>query len=178
MSEISRAATPLAGQPADTRPVDDPALATSSVSNDETLPAEGGAASAEGSTASTETHGSDARPPRPLDGSLRHIDLAATFARLRAEDAFRSDGRNSETVVSDGPTRVIVTVADGGRDVGADTNDGHVSILLLEGAGRVVRGAEETAVAAGALVILAPGSAWSLRLDGPSAFVASFWQPA
>jgi hypothetical protein len=62
--------------------------------------------------------------------------------------------------------------------VGGVTSDGHVSILVLEGAGAIVRGAEETAVAAGAFVMLAPGSAWSLHLDAPSAFVASFWQPA
>jgi hypothetical protein len=171
MSEMSRGATPLAEEPMDARPVDDPALAARSVSGlqDRLSDAE---------ITTTETHGSAERPPRPIGGTLLHIDLTETLARLRGEDAFRSDGRNSETVASDGPARVIVTVADGGREVGGETSDGHVSILLLEGAGTILRGAEQTEVAAGAFVMLAPASAWSLRLDAPSAFVASFWQPA
>jgi hypothetical protein len=171
MCAMSGRSTSLVGQAADARPVDDPALAAESVTDQEDGPTGG-------QTTATETHGSPARPPRPLDGTLRHVDLTDTLARLRGEAAFRSDGRNSETIISDGRARVIVSVADGGRDVGGETSDGHVSILLLEGAGTIVRGSEETAVAAGAFVMLAPGSAWSLRLDAPSAFVASFWQPA
>jgi hypothetical protein len=176
MSELSRGTTASAERATEARPVDDPALAASSVSTQQVQPTDGLAATIE--THGNETHGSPARPPRPLDGTLLHTDLIETLARLRGEAAFLSDGRNSETVVSDGPTRVIVTVADGGRDVGGETSDGHLSILMLEGAGAIFRGAEETAVAAGAFVMLAPGSAWSLRLDAPSAFVASFWQPA
>jgi hypothetical protein len=174
MSELSRGTTASAGRATEARPVDDPALAASSVSTQEVQPTDGHVATIDGNA----THGSPARPPRPLDGTLLHVDLIETLARLRGEAAFLSDGRTSETVVSDGPTRIIVTVAEAGGDVGGETSDGHVSILMLEGAGAVVRGAEETAVAAGALVMLAPGSAWSLRLETPSAFVASFWQPA
>jgi hypothetical protein len=124
-----------------------------------------------------QTHGSPTRAPRPLEGSLLHLDAAMTISRLRGEAAFRTDGRNSMTVVSDGPTRVIVTVVDAGREVGGERSDGHVSIVLLEGRGILVRGDSEAALTPGSLAVLAPGSAWSLRAEQPSAFVASFWQP-
>jgi hypothetical protein len=126
----------------------------------------------------TYSHGSSARPPRPLSGGLVLVDVAEVLARLRGETAFRSDGRDAETVVSEGPARVIVSVVDPGRDVGGDRSDGYVSILLLEGGGRIVRGGVETSLAAGGLAILAPGAPWKLHADVESAFVASFWQPA
>ena len=124
----------------------------------------------------TQTHGSPTRPPRPLDGALLHVEVAATVARLRGERAFMTDGRNSETVVSDGPTRVIVTVVDAGRNVGGERSDGHVAVVLLEGHGTLARGDAEAALSAGSLAVLAPGAAWSLRAEAPCAFVASFWQ--
>jgi quercetin dioxygenase-like cupin family protein len=123
-----------------------------------------------------QTHGSPTRPPRPLDGSLLHVEAPTTFERLRGEQAFMTDGRNSETVVSEGPTRVIVTVVDAGRHVGGEHSDGHVSVVLLEGHGTLTRGDAEAALSVGSLAVLAPGAAWSLRAETPCAFVASFWQ--
>src|SRR5688572_21708994 len=119
-----------------------------------------------------QTHGSPTRAPRPLGGPLLHLDAAMTISRLRGEPAFMTDGRNSMTVVSDGPTRVIVTVVDAGREVGGERADGHVSIVLLEGRGTLVRGDAEAALTPGSLAVLAPGAAWSLRADEISAFVA------
>lgn len=124
-----------------------------------------------------QTHGSASRPPRPLDGPLLHMGSAETLARLRAEPAFRDDGRNSETLVADGPTRVIVTVVESGRDVGGEHTDGYVAIVLLEGAGSLVRADAEAALAAGDVAVIAPGTAWSFRPASPCALVASFWQP-
>src|SRR5687768_12451038 len=122
-----------------------------------------------------QTHGSATRPPRPLEGPLLHVNVAETVARLRGESAFRTDGRNSETVVADGPTRIIVTVVDAGRDVGGERSDGHVALILIDGAGTLVRGDTRAAIDAGMLAVVAPGSAWSFRADAASAFVASFW---
>ena len=126
---------------------------------------------------SAQTHGSTTRPPRPLDGPLLHMRSAETVARLRAESAFRTDARTAETLVADGETRVIVTVVDAGRDVGGEHNDGHVAIVLLEGAGSLVRADAEAALAAGDVAVIAPGTAWSFRPASPCALVASFWQP-
>ena len=73
---------------------------------------------------------------------------------LRGETAFRSDGRDSETVISDWPARVIVSVVDAGREVGAETSDGHVSIYLLQGGGTIVRdGVEERMSAEGEVLL-------------------------
>jgi quercetin dioxygenase-like cupin family protein len=106
------------------------------------------------------------------------VDVAEVLTTLRGETAFRSDGRDSETVVAEGSARVIVSVVDPGREVGGETSDGYVSIYLVEGSGRIVRDGVETALSAGALAVLAPGAAWKLRADSESSFVASFWRPA
>jgi quercetin dioxygenase-like cupin family protein len=123
------------------------------------------------------THGTPARPPRPLDARLQVVDVAAVVGDLGAEEPYRSFGRDSQTIVSDGPARVIVTLLDAGGDVGAATSDGHVSLYVVEGSCRLERGGEETTLAAGSLAVLAPGAPWSLRADARTAFVASFWQP-
>jgi hypothetical protein len=125
-----------------------------------------------------QTHGSTTRPPRPLDGPLVHLRSAEAIARLREEPAFRDDGRNSETLVADGRTRVIVTVVEAGRDVGSEHSDGHVAIVLVEGAGSLVRGHDEAVLEEGDVAVIAPGLAWTLRAATPCALVASFWQPA
>lgn len=126
----------------------------------------------------TYSHGSSARPPRPLSAGLVVVDVAEVLTTLRGETAFRSDGRDSETVVAEGSARVIVSVVDPGREVGGETSDGYVSIYLVEGSGRIVRDGVETALSAGALAVLAPGAAWKLRADSETSFVASFWRPA
>ena len=112
-----------------------------------------------------QTHGSATRPSRPLGGPLILMPAAETVARLRAEAAFMTDGRNSETLVADAATRVIVTVVDAGRDVGGEHSDGHVSLVLLEGAGTLVRGDADAALDAGDVAVMAPGPAWSFRAD-------------
>jgi quercetin dioxygenase-like cupin family protein len=132
----------------------------------------------EGDDMTTYSHGSSARPPRPLSAGLVLVDVAEVLTTLRGETAFRSDGRDSETVVADGPARVIVSVVDPGREVGGSTSDGYVSIYLLEGGGRIVRDGVETELSAGSLAVLAPGAAWKLRAHSESAFVASFWRPS
>jgi hypothetical protein len=123
------------------------------------------------------THGSPERPPRPLDGGLRVVDVAEVAAGMRSERAFVTDGRDSETIVSDGPARVIVAIVDEGRDIGGDTSNGHVSIILLDGNGVIARGGEEKPVRAGCLAVLAPGAAWHLHVESRTTIVASFWQP-
>ena len=132
----------------------------------------------EGHDMTTYSHGSSARPPRPLSAGLVLVDIADVLATLRGETAFRSDGRDSETVVADGPARVIVSIVDAGREVGGETSDGYVSIYLLEGGGRIVRDGVETELSVGSLAVLAPGAAWKLRAHSESAFVASFWRPS
>jgi quercetin dioxygenase-like cupin family protein len=123
------------------------------------------------------THGTPARPPRPLDARLRVVDVAAIVGGLREEDPYRSFGRDSQTIVSDGPARIIVTLLEAGSDVGAATSDGHVSLYVIEGSCRLERDGQDVMLTAGSLAVLAPGAPWSLRADARTAFVASFWQP-
>ena len=123
------------------------------------------------------THGTPERPPRPLDADLQVVDVAAVLGDLRDEEPYRSFGRDSQTILSDGPARIIVTLLEAGSDVGAATSDGHVSVYVIAGSCRLERDGEETTVPAGSLAVVAPGAPWNLRADERTAFVASFWQP-
>jgi quercetin dioxygenase-like cupin family protein len=106
------------------------------------------------------------------------VDVAEVLTTLGSEAAFRSDGRDSETVVSEGPARVIVSILDAGRDVGGERSDGFVAIYVVEGGGRMDRDGVEMEMSAGSLAVLAPGASWKLRAESRTAFIGTFWQPA
>lgn len=126
----------------------------------------------------TRTHGSDQRPPRDLNEAFRDFDIGDLAARLSAEPAFQTDGRNSETVHDDGHVRVLVSVVAAGRDIGADRSDGYVTLSMIQGAGSLLRGTEDAAwLRSGATAILAPGAPWSLRAEDTSVLMAYFWAP-
>jgi hypothetical protein len=121
------------------------------------------------------THGSSQRSPRDLSRPLLTVDVADVAGRLRDEAAFRSDGRNAETVHDDGSVRLLVGVVDTGRDIGAMESDGYLTITLSEGRGTLRRADEELEVAAGTTAILAPGAAWAFEASEPSVLTATFW---
>lgn len=115
--------------------------------------------------------------PVEAEAGLRGVYLMDVVAELRSEAAFATDGRNARTVIHDGMARVVVSVVDAGREIGAETSDGHVALMVLEGAGTLHRGDDGTEVSAGTLAILKPGQGWSLLATDPFACVGCFWQP-
>jgi hypothetical protein len=126
----------------------------------------------------TRTHGSDQRPPRDLHVAFRGFDVGDLAARLSAEPAFQTDGRNSETVHDDGRVRVLVSVVAAGREIGAERNDGYVTLSMIQGAGSLARGTEDvTRLSSGTTAILAPGAPWSLCAEDTSVLMAYFWAP-
>jgi hypothetical protein len=129
-------------------------------------------------SSTTRTHGSDQRPPRDLHVAFRGFDVGDLAARLIAEPAFATDGRNSETVHDDGRVRVLVSVVAAGREIGAERNDGYVTLSMIQGAGSLARGAvDATWLGSGTTAILAPGASWSMRADDTSVLMAYFWAP-
>jgi quercetin dioxygenase-like cupin family protein len=126
-------------------------------------------------TSDRRTHGSEQRSQRDLSVPLRTFDVADVAGRLREEPAFRTDGRNAETVHDDGTVRVMVGVIDTGRDIGALQSDGFMTISFSEGRGTLRRGEEELEVVAGTAAILAPGAAWAFEATEPSILMATFW---
>jgi hypothetical protein len=126
----------------------------------------------------TRTHGSDQRPPRDLHVAFRGFDIGDLAARLSAEPAFQTDGRNSETVHDDGRVRVLVSVVAAGREIGAERNDGYVTLSMVQGTGSLARGTEDvTRLSSGTTAILAPGAPWSLCAEDTSVLMAYFWAP-
>lgn len=123
------------------------------------------------------TSGSDQRTSRGLGSGLDRSDLGATIEQVRAEPAFETDGRNAKTVVHDGVARIVVSAVAEGREFGGRTNHGRIAIVMLEGAGVLSQGGEQTTVAAGEMATLEPGHGWEFRAEQPSAMVTCFWQP-
>ena len=122
------------------------------------------------------THGSDQRPPRDLYVAFRAFDVGDLAARLIAEPAFQTDGRNSETVHDDGRVRVLVTVVAAGREIGAERSDGYVTLSMIQGAGSLARGdGDHAQLRSGTTAILAPGASWTLCADDTSILMAYFW---
>ena len=124
------------------------------------------------------TSGSPQRPPHDLGATVRALVIPAVIERLRREPAFATDGRNAQTILHDGSARVIVTALDAGREVGSETSDGPVVLMILEGEGTLAQAGQQSRLVEGSLVTLAPGSGWSFTADAPTAMVACFWQPA
>jgi hypothetical protein len=110
--------------------------------------------------------------------AFRGFDVGDLAARLIAEPAFATDGRNSETVHDDGRVRVLVSVVAAGREIGAERNDGYVTLSMIQGAGSLARGTDDaTWLSSGTTAILAPGASWSLRAEDTSVLMAYFWAP-
>ena len=124
------------------------------------------------------THGSPQRPARDLDASLRRIAVMGTVERMRGEQAFATDGRNSETVLHDGSARVVLTALEQDREVGSESGHGRAVVLLLEGEGTLAQGGEQSSLSSGDLALLAPSMSWTFKASKPCAFVACFWQDA
>ncbi len=123
------------------------------------------------------THGSDQRPPRDLHVAFRGFDIGDLAARLTAEPAYQTDGRNSETVHDDGHVRVLVSVVAAGREIGAERNDGYVTLSMIQGSGSLARGTDDAWLSSGTTAILAPGTSWALRAADTSVLMAYFWAP-
>lgn len=122
------------------------------------------------------THGSDQRPPRELWHGLQTLDMAELSARLGAEPAFGSDGRNSRTIHDDGVVRVGVSVVAAGREIGAERSDRYVAMSIVEGTGRLSRGPDDwSTVNAGQVAIIAPGSSWTFEATELTVFIALYW---
>jgi hypothetical protein len=110
--------------------------------------------------------------------TFRGFDIADLAARLSAEPAYQTDGRNSETVHDDGHVRVLVSVVAAGREIGAERSDGYVTLSMIQGAGSLARGSDDaTRLSSGTTAILAPGASWALRAEDTCVLMAYFWVP-
>jgi quercetin dioxygenase-like cupin family protein len=132
----------------------------------------------EGGPVDERTHGSPQRPVRDLDASLRRIAVMETVARMRDEQAFATDGRNSETILHDGIARVVLTALAQGREVGSESGHGRATLIMLEGEGTLTQGDKRSALKSGDLALLAPAMSWTFTASQACAFVACFWQDA
>src|SRR3954469_13477555 len=122
-----------------------------------------------------QTGGSETRESRSLDEPLMAFDLAAEVATLRAEPAYRDNGRTSKTLARSGPLRLVLTAVRAGTEIGAERADGPVAIEVLEG--RVAadsRGdGRADGLGAGSVAWFRGDQAWHLRAVDDGALLLS-----
>src|SRR3954453_21393778 len=124
-----------------------------------------------------QTGGSETRESRSLDEPLMAFDLAAELATLRAEPAYRDNGRTSKTLARSGPLRLVLTAVRAGTPMGPEGPDGPGAVEVLEG--RVAADAGTDGAGDGRQ--LGPGSvawfagerAWHLHMDDDAALLLS-----
>jgi hypothetical protein len=122
------------------------------------------------------THGSAQREPRDLHVQVRELDVASLASQLAREAAYATDGRNAQTIHDDGFVRVLVSVVAAGRDIGAQRNEGYLTLMVADGRGTLSRGPDgDIPLQSGTTVILTPGASWSYRAETMTTLVAYFW---
>src|SRR3954454_18839471 len=80
-----------------------------------------------------QTGGRENPEARRLDAPLMAFDIASELQALRAEPAYRDNGRTSKTLARSGPLRLVLTAVRAGTELGAERPDGPVAVEVLEG---------------------------------------------
>src|SRR3954468_22714752 len=75
-----------------------------------------------------QTGGTETRESRSLNEPLMAFDLASELEALRAEPAYRDNGRTSKTLARSGPLRLVLTAVRAGSELGAEQPDGPVAV--------------------------------------------------
>jgi quercetin dioxygenase-like cupin family protein len=110
------------------------------------------------------------------DPVLGRFDLAAEIARLAPGDA--ESGRRAETLIKTDRFRVVLIVMRSGAQLHEHTAPGPISIQALRGEFAVAVGDDESTLAAGGLVSLAPGVEHAVRALSDGAFLLTMaWDP-
>jgi len=122
------------------------------------------------------TGGSGTRESRPLDAPLMAFDIASELQALRAEPAYRDNGRTSKTLARSGPLRLVLTAVRAGTELGAERPDGPVAVEVLEGrlaadGGGGREGGRQ--LGAGSVAWFGGDRAWHVRMDDDGALLLS-----
>jgi hypothetical protein len=124
-----------------------------------------------------QTGGSETRDSRSLDEPVMAFDLRSELEALRAEAAYRDNGRTSKTLARSGPLRLVLTAVRAGTELGAERPDGPVAVEVLEGRVAADGGAdgatEGRQLGAGSVAWFGGDRAWHLRADDDGALLLS-----
>jgi quercetin dioxygenase-like cupin family protein len=108
------------------------------------------------------------RAEHALAGPLLTFDLAAEFARLRAEPPYADHRRNAKTLVKSDSFRIVAVALRAGIRFDADHPRGHVGLVVHEGAVTLHVDGREERLATGGLGAIEPGNRWWAEADEDS----------
>ena len=112
-----------------------------------------------------------------MDG-LAVVDLHRRAQELRSRPDWRHGSAMSDTVVREGPLRVQLSTLRRGARLGANTADGPIAIMVVEGTAVIDRGGLAGRLKPGEIAVLTADGPWALVAELDSVLVLSvFAQP-
>jgi quercetin dioxygenase-like cupin family protein len=102
-----------------------------------------------------------ARPDRPVEVPLLHLQFSEELERLRRERMWRTSGRNAITLVKEPGLRVVLMLLGKGTKVPEHQAAGPLTVHVLSGSVTFRAGARVESLGSGELIVLestvAPG---------------------
>ena len=107
---------------------------------------------------------------RPLSGDALRFDLEEERSRVN-DSALERNGRNSRTLVKEGPLRVTLVMVRKGGQIAAHHADGPITIHVLEGDIRFRVAGQEHRLVPGDLLAVAAGLVHDVSSDAGGTFL-------
>jgi quercetin dioxygenase-like cupin family protein len=95
-----------------------------------------------------------ARPDRPVEVPLIHVQLGEQLERLRQEPTWRTSGRNAITLAKEPGLRVVLMLLGKGTRIPEHQAAGPLTLHVLSGSVTFRTGARAETLASGDLVVL------------------------
>lgn len=95
-----------------------------------------------------------ARPDRPIEVPLLHLQLSEQLERLRQEPTWRTSGRNAITVAKEPALRVVLMLLGKGTTISEHETAGPLTFHVLSGAVTFRAGARVESLGSGELIVL------------------------
>lgn len=100
---------------------------------------------------------------RRLAGPMLSFDLAEQVAQLRSDPSYARTGRLGRTLAKSGRLRLVLTVLEGGVEIGTHHADGPMTIQALEGRISFRVAGEGHELGAGQVLYFGSGEAQQIR---------------
>ena len=114
---------------------------------------------------------------RPLSGDVMRFDLEDERRRVNDYVRLERYGRNSRTLVKEGPLRVTLVMVRKGGQIAAHHADGPITVHVLEGDIRFRAAGEEHLLMAGDLLTVAAGLEHDVASDAGGTFLLTLVHP-
>jgi quercetin dioxygenase-like cupin family protein len=108
---------------------------------------------------------------RPLSGDVLRFHLDEERGHVNDTALLERHGRNARTLLKEGPLRVTLVMLRAGGGIAAHRSDGPSTLHVLDGAIRFRGAGQEHRLAAGDLLVAAPGVEHEVASDTGGTFL-------